>query len=318
MSSKTSAPSRLTPVRTRTSHDARRAAWKLSSRLRTRRTGRPVRSAANATSGSSLACCLPPNPPPGSGAKTRTFESGRPRTLASHLLEPVRVLDRAPDGDSVAVGSGHERVRLDREVGDHRERVRVLDDDVGERRVDIAPADLVLAEDVGRREAIGGAQGRFLDERGRRVEGRRQGEDGGQLLVLDVDQAGGQLGRVLRLGRHDRHRLAVVLRLAIGDDGAISELWTEARDGPGQVRGRHDQAHARDRERLARVDRDDAGPRRSQRDELRVRARRPGGCRRRTAGAPVTRPIPPTRLGEVPMRVALIARPAPRWRGPRR
>ncbi len=82
MSSKASVPSRLTPVRTRTSHDARRTAWNVSSRVRTRRTGRPARRAMNATSGSYLVCCLPPNPPPGSGAKTRTFESGRPRTFA--------------------------------------------------------------------------------------------------------------------------------------------------------------------------------------------------------------------------------------------
>ncbi len=33
-------------------------------------------SAANTTAGSYLVCCLPPNPPPGSGAITRTFESG--------------------------------------------------------------------------------------------------------------------------------------------------------------------------------------------------------------------------------------------------
>ena len=36
-------------------------------------------------------------------------------------LEPVRVLDRAPDGDAVAVRGGDEGVRLDRELGDHRE-----------------------------------------------------------------------------------------------------------------------------------------------------------------------------------------------------
>ena len=39
-------------------------------------------SAMNATSGSYLACCLPPNPPPGSGAKTRTLERGRWRRPA--------------------------------------------------------------------------------------------------------------------------------------------------------------------------------------------------------------------------------------------
>ena len=81
----------------------------------------PARSAMNASSGSYLACCLPPNAPPGSGAKTRTLESGRPQELGDDPLEPVRVLDRAPDRDPVAVGRGHERVRLDRELGDHRE-----------------------------------------------------------------------------------------------------------------------------------------------------------------------------------------------------
>ena len=39
--------------------------------------------ARNATSGSYLACCLPPNAPPGSGAKTRTFASGSPSTPAT-------------------------------------------------------------------------------------------------------------------------------------------------------------------------------------------------------------------------------------------
>ena len=46
-------------------------------------------------------------------------------------LEPVRVLDRAPDHDPVAVGRGHVGVGLDGELGDHREGVRALDDEVG-------------------------------------------------------------------------------------------------------------------------------------------------------------------------------------------
>ena len=36
----------------------------------------------NASSGSYLACCLPPNAPPGSGARTRTFDSGRSSSVA--------------------------------------------------------------------------------------------------------------------------------------------------------------------------------------------------------------------------------------------
>ena len=61
-------------------------------------------------------------------------------------LEQVRVLDRAPDGDAVVLGCGQEDVRLDREVGDHRERVGVLDDAVGARGVDVAPPEVPLAQ----------------------------------------------------------------------------------------------------------------------------------------------------------------------------
>ena len=43
---------------------------------------RPVARAMNASSGSYFACCLPPNAPPGSGANTRTFDSGRPSRSA--------------------------------------------------------------------------------------------------------------------------------------------------------------------------------------------------------------------------------------------
>ena len=131
MSRKTSVPSRRKPVRTWTS---RRAAADGLERLLEgqHEADRPAGARAmNASSGSYLACCLPPKAPPGSGAKTRTFESGRPSSVAMHPLEPVGVLDRAPDGDPVAVGRGHEGVRLDRELGDHREGVGALDDHLG-------------------------------------------------------------------------------------------------------------------------------------------------------------------------------------------
>src|SRR3972149_6079060 len=58
-------PSERKPERTWISEAPRRTAWKVSSRVSTRRTGRPARRAMKATSGSDLACCLPPNPPPG-------------------------------------------------------------------------------------------------------------------------------------------------------------------------------------------------------------------------------------------------------------
>ena len=42
-------------------------------------------------------------------------------------------------GDAVAVRRGHEAVRLDGELGDHREGVRALDDDVGPAAASTSP-----------------------------------------------------------------------------------------------------------------------------------------------------------------------------------
>ena len=55
-------------------------------------------------------------------------------------------------------------------------RVRALDDDLGlrRRRVDVAPAVAVLAEDVRRRERIARTQRRVLDERRVRAPARRR------------------------------------------------------------------------------------------------------------------------------------------------
>ena len=62
--------------------EVRRTAWKVSSRVITMRTGRPSRRAMKHSSGWMLGHCLPPKPPPRSGAITRTLDSGRPSTLA--------------------------------------------------------------------------------------------------------------------------------------------------------------------------------------------------------------------------------------------
>ena len=141
------------------------------------------------------------------------------------------MLDRAPDRDPVTVGRGHERVRLDRELGDHREGVGALDDDLGlaGRRVDVAPAVAVLVEDVAGRVGVVGTKARVLDER------RFGGERGcdrvkrRQLGVLDADEAGRLLGGVQRLGGDGGHRLAVVLRLADRQHRPIAPLRAEPR-----------------------------------------------------------------------------------------
>ena len=145
-------------------------------------------------------------------------------------LEPARVLDRAPDRDPVAVRRGHEAVRLDGELGDHREGVGPFDDDIRRGRVDVAPAVVVLAQDVRGRERIAGPERRVLDERGGRVEGRGDREDGRQLLVVDPDEAGRLLGGVQGLRGDRRDRLAVIVGLADREDRPILELRAEARD----------------------------------------------------------------------------------------
>ena len=196
----------------------------------------------------------------------------QPEHAGHDPLQPVRVLDRAPDRDAVAVRGGHEGVRLDGELGDHREVVRALDDDlrVGRGGVDVAPAVVVLAQDVGGGQRIVGTQRGILDERRTRGEGRGDRRDGGQRLALDPDEPGGLLGRVLRLGRDRRDRLAVVVRLADGDDRAVLPLRPEARHRLRAGRRRSDGADAGHGQRGARVDRDDPRPRVVDRHELDV------------------------------------------------
>ena len=60
-----------------------------------------------------------------------THARDRPPQCRSHNpLQDVGMLNRAPDRDTLGVGRGQERMRLDGEVRDHRERVVVFDDTV--------------------------------------------------------------------------------------------------------------------------------------------------------------------------------------------
>jgi hypothetical protein len=87
------------------------------------------------------------------------------------------VLDRAPDRDAVTVGRCHEGVRLDRELGDHREAVRAFDDHVGGRCGSIhvlPPGVTVLVEHVALGVRIVRPELAVLDKR--RLAGERRGE----------------------------------------------------------------------------------------------------------------------------------------------
>src|SRR5579884_1084905 len=91
----------------------------------------------------------------------------------------------------------------------------------------------------------------------RRVFAQRLGtdEDGRQLLVLDVDQAGRRFGRVLRLGCDGGDALPDEADLLVGQDGPVMEVTTEA--AIADLRPGQDGAHSRVRSRGARIDRED-------------------------------------------------------------
>ena len=313
MSSKQIAPSRVIPRRTVDSHEARRTAWNDSSSVRTSRTGRPSLSAANTSAGSYLACCLPPNAPPGSGAMTRTLASGSPRTPAIIRCSQYGCWIALQTDDAVAVGRGHVRVRLDGELGDHREVVAALDDEVraGLPGREVAPVDAVLVEDVGGRERLAGAQRRVLDERRVRRQGAGDREDRGQRLVVDAHGVRAGLRLVDRVGDDQRDGVAVVLGLADGEHGPVLVLGPEAGHGLRQVVGRQHEVDAGHRERGARVDAQRSGP--APQSTVTSFAWSASGTRRSATYwvAPVTRPMPPTRAGESPIRDAVIRMPAP-------
>ena len=110
----------------------------------------------------------------------------------------------------------------------------------------------------------------ILDERGGRVEGAGDREDGRQLLVVDPDEASRLLGGVQGLRGDRRDRLAVIVGLADREDRPILELRAEARHRLWEVRRGEREAHAGHLECGARVDGDDPRPGAVEAHELRV------------------------------------------------
>ena len=108
------------------------------------------------------------------GCNDSDSRDGKLQCSRHDTLKHVRMLSRAPHGDAVGIGRRQKRVRLDREMRDHRKRIVVLDDEIGRGVVDIAPAELPLLQRIGVRERIAAAQRRRLHERraARRVRHR--------------------------------------------------------------------------------------------------------------------------------------------------
>ena len=127
------------------------------------------------------------------------------------LLEVVRLLRRGMDRDA-AVGGANFRdgaARLDR-----MRRAAVLPQlllehvrGLGERRLGVAEAHLVCGDDVGVQLAAHWRSGRGLSHVGdERLD-----------VVVDRDQRSGVLGEVAAVRDHQRHRLADVADLAVGE-----------------------------------------------------------------------------------------------------
>ena len=186
----------------------------------------------NATSGSYFACCLPPNPPPGSGATIRTFDSGR-RTRSAMTLEPVRVLDRAPDHDPVAVGAAMNACGSIANWVTIREGVCALDDDVGFAfgRLEVAPFVAVLAGTFV--PASGSSAGRGSWTSGASAARAAATVWTAELLDVNPHQPRGLFGRIERLGR-DRGTGSPWNFVSPVADGPVTELGPNRGIGSGR------------------------------------------------------------------------------------
>ena len=192
--------------------------------------------------------------------------------LRQRLLQLERVLDRAPHVQPVVDRFGDEAMRLDGEVGDHRELVLPLDHVVGVvfDRGNVAPAEVDLGLDVGVRERLTGPERRILHERRVGIQRGVDGVDLRQHLVLDHHESGGLLGGLLRIGGHSGDRLTVVVDDSGGEHRTVLILGSESRHRLGEIVRGQNQPDTRDLLRLGGVDRDDPSPRLVDLDELRV------------------------------------------------
>ena len=128
--------------------------------------------------------------------------------------------------------------RLDREVRDHRERVVVLDDEVGAALClgEIPPRVERVLEHVAVCGGVAGADRRVLHEGRPWREGRIERVDAGLLTELDLHEPGGGLRRVRGLRHDGRHGLPVEVDAPRRQHGTILVRGPEPRHRRGQLR----------------------------------------------------------------------------------
>ena len=260
----TSVPSRLAPIRTRTTAGWRLSVTNSSPRSSTALTGRPALRASAATSASRRTNVLAPNEPPIGGAMMRMSllvdaeQAGEVGTGVERRLRP------APHGQAAVLPLGQGGVRLHRRVRRAGRAVDLLHDHVG------------LLRSRRRRRRGGSGSGdrrwcrRSAGRRSRprparspppRVQQRRAGrhgvervEDRRQLLVRDLDQRRGRARR-LASGRGDRGdhvagvpgdvgEHALVLDLA-AVRAEVRDVLRRQQDDVARQIGRVDREHAR-------------------------------------------------------------------------
>ena len=191
-----------------------------------------------------------------------------PDHARDHPLEPVGVLDRAPHEQPVVVRRGHERVGLDRELGDHREAVRGLDD---ERRTSRPPRRRRPSRTRCSARTLVAASGSSGRSDGSWTSGASGASASATVTTAGSGScstrtsAGGPLREVPRLRDDERDRLAVVVDLPGREHRPVLPLRPEPRHGLRQVRGGQHEV--------------DAGQRRAPR----TRRSRPAGPARRRA-----------------------------------
>ncbi len=181
-----------------------------SERVSVHLTGLPsLTDAARTRISSGVTCSLPPNPPPTSGAITRSLCSGTPAVAAAQRLEDVRDLRRRPHGQLLAGRVDDHRARLHERrdqpllaepAADH-DRVGVVlgrgDGVVGTRRRCRPRRSRTTQCALAFVPRSGCTQRGALGERRLHVQHRRQ------VVVVDDDELGGVAGGGRVAGDHD-------------------------------------------------------------------------------------------------------------------